>query len=507
MELASVLWPLSLYFNARSVAKFLIDWHGFRATRNFVETAYGGRADWPSVGELARDPQAPYFLLVVAAFEEPEIVRTLRALLAVHYREDRIRVAVITKAEEDRLPRPEMQASTAELVRRFRASLPASQRNRLFHLVLPGPGRKADQLNWALRPEFLQEAFGRSLDPRRLFVGVSDADSYPDPDLCRWVAHRLRESRDSAAFQGVPLALGNFDRLPTRGRICAIQQSGIFIRVCIARLLNEGRRVELSARLARTPAVGRWLASAFDFSMRRSHICLGHNQLTRFDVLSEIGGYPPAGTTEDSTLGYALGARGLLLEPAPLLELVDLPETPEQVMRQNARWYLGAVDDAGFLWRAWREHPTAYNFAQFLRHLLNRVIEWPAALLVFPAVGYLGWRLAWDYPHEPWSFYAGIGLPLLSIALTLWVGGVVTTAAIARFEPLLPVQTDLRPRGFVERVLRVIRCQTYWVLSTRGTWKVLWAALRGTRYQAAKTDRTGKRPAESAKIRFQGVAE
>src|SRR5581483_9924265 len=176
MGLASVLWPLSLYFNARSVAKFLIDWHGFCATRRFVEEAYAGRRDWPSVDELTRDPTAPFFLHLVAAFEEPDIAVTLGALLAIRYPEDRLRVVVITKAEEERSPRPEMRASTAELVRRFRATLSASERNRLLHLVLPGPGRKADQLNWALRPDFLKQAFGRSIDARRIFVAVSDAD-------------------------------------------------------------------------------------------------------------------------------------------------------------------------------------------------------------------------------------------------------------------------------------------------------------------------------------------
>src|SRR5213083_1068951 len=33
------------------------------------------------------------------------------------------------------------------------------------------------------------------------------------------------------------------------------------------------------------------------------------------------------------------------------------------------------------------------------------------------------------------------------------------------------------------------RCQTYWLLATRGAWRVLWALLRTGRYAPAKTDR------------------
>ena len=48
--------------------------------------------------------------------------------------------------------------------------------------------------------------------------------------------------------------------------------------------------------------------------------------LGAFDVtLQAIGGFPTSGATEDSTLGYVLGARGVLMAPMPMLELVDLP--------------------------------------------------------------------------------------------------------------------------------------------------------------------------------------
>src|SRR5204863_761215 len=120
----------------------------------------------------------------------------------------------------------------------------------------------------------------------------------------------------------------------------------IFIRVSIARLVNEVRRVAWLARLrARAPRLARVVRPVFELCFRRSQICLGHNQFVRLDVLQGLGGFPTSGATEDSTLGYALGARGVLMAAMPLLELVDMPETNAGMIRQNARWYKGVLDD------------------------------------------------------------------------------------------------------------------------------------------------------------------
>src|SRR4029453_14279357 len=105
---------------------------------------------------------------------------------------------------------------------------------------------------------------------------------------------------------------------------------------------------------------------------RRSQICLGHNQFVRLDLLSGLGGFPTSGATEDSTLGYAIAARGVLMAPMPLLELTDLPETTEKMIRQNARWYKGVLDDVAFLRGVLQRRPSAFNAAQLVRHVGNK---------------------------------------------------------------------------------------------------------------------------------------
>ena len=115
---------------------------------------------------------------------------------------------------------------------------------------MPGRGRKAHQLNWALRPDNLAAVLGDGVDASRIWVGVSDADSIPDRNAFRWIAADVVHDGGHEAYQGVTLSLANFDRLDVRGRVCAIQQSSIFIRVSIARLISERRRLRWFAALA-----------------------------------------------------------------------------------------------------------------------------------------------------------------------------------------------------------------------------------------------------------------
>jgi hypothetical protein len=492
------LFVATLLFNLRAAWKLAIDWAGMRSTIRFVRAGYAHRDELPSEESLGLAPRAPVFLTLVAAYQEPGITATMRGLLALRYPGERARYAVVTKAAEDATPHPAMPASTGVLCQQFLSDLPPYDAKRLSHLVLPGPGRKAEQLNWALRPEALAQILeGDAADPSRVFVGVFDADSIPDPDTLRWIAGEELAGRGALAYQGVTLSIGNWDALGIRGRICAVQQSSIFTRVSLARLINEIRRIRLIDRAtARIPGrAGSWVRSALELCFRRSQICLGHHQFVRLDVLQALGGFPTHGATEDSTLGYMLGARGILIRAMPLIELTDLPETKEKIIRQNARWYQGVLDDIAYLWSTWRAAPTAYNLAQLVRHLGNKVVEWPIAAFVYPAMGYLGWRFAYAYRQEhPLVFFVAVAVPTVSLGLTVWVGGIVTQREIQAMEPYLPRPTRLGWRSRGEWLLATFRCQTYWLLATRAAWRVLWRTARDGRYEPSKTDRVTRVP-------------
>jgi hypothetical protein len=484
------LFVVAMLLNGRAAFKLLVDWKGMLTTCRFVEDAYASLEALPDESALERAPGAPVFVHLVPAFQEPGIAATLTALLGSRYPHGRLHVVVATRADEERAPHPLMEAATAELVRRFRDTLPPWQQKMLTIVTLPTAGRKAQQLNWALRPESLRAVLGSGHDPARVWIGVSDADSVPDRNVYRWLAAEVLQGSDRLAYQGVTLSLANFERHDARGRVCAIQQSSIFIRVSIARLISEARRVRWFAGLAaRRPVLARLIRPLFELAFRRSQICLGHNQFVRLDALQAVGGFPVSGATEDSTLGYVLGARGILMAPMPLLELVDLPETTEKMIRQNARWYRGVLDDIAVLWREWRAAPTAFNAAQLGRHLGNKVVEWPIAALVYPVVGFLGWHLAYRFSDQPVLFFLGVALPSISLGLSIWVGGIVTQDLIESLRRYLPRDVDVRRTTWRQKLWGTFRCQTYWLLATRGAWRVLWALATTGRFEPAKTDR------------------
>jgi hypothetical protein len=486
-----VLFLVTMFFNGRAAFKLLVDWKGMLTTCRFVEDAYAGLDALPDEATLEHAPGAPVFVHLVPAYYEPAVAETLAALLGSRYPHNRLHVIVAAREEEERAPHPRMEATTAELVRRFRDTLPPWQQKMLTVVTAPAAeGRKAHQLNWALRPETLRAVLGDDHDPTAVYVGVSDADSLPDRNTYRWLAADVLAGRGRLAYQGVTLSLANFERLDYRGRVCAIQQSSIFIRVSIARLINEVRRLAWFARLrARAPRLARVVRPLFELGFRRSQICLGHHQFVRLDTLRALGGFPTSGATEDSTLGYALGARGILIGALPTLELVDLPETTDKMVRQNARWYKGVLDDVGFLTRTWRTAPTAFNVAQLGRHVGNKVVEWPIAAVVYPVVGFLGWHLAYRFSDHPLLFVLAIAFPSISLGLTIWVGGIVTQDLIESLTPYLPKPVNVARTTLMAKFWGTFRCQTYWLLATRGAWRVLLALARTGRFEPAKTDR------------------
>src|SRR3989441_6747350 len=128
----------------------------------------------------------------------------------------------------------------------------------------------------------------------------------------------------------------------------------------------------------------------------------------------------------------------------PMLELVDMPETTAGMIRQNARWYKGVLDDVRFLRATWRARPSPYNVAQLSRHVGNKVVEWPIAAVVYPALGFLGWHLAYRFSDHPASFALGIAFPSISLGLSIWVGGIVTQDCIEEVAGHLEHPVDVR---------------------------------------------------------------
>jgi hypothetical protein len=126
----------------------------------------------------------------------------------------------------------------------------------------------------------------------------------------------------------------------------------------------------------------------------------------------------------------------------------------------------------------------------------NKVIEWPIAAVVYPVVGFLGWHLAYRFSDHPLLFVLAIAFPSISLGLTIWVGGIVTQDLIESLTPYLPKPVTVARTTLLAKFWGTFRCQTYWLLATRGAWRVLLSLARTGAFEAAKTDRVvlGRRP-------------
>ena len=91
-------------------------------------------------------------------------------------------------------------------------------------------------------------------------------------------------------------------------------------------------------------------------------------------------------------------------------------------------------------------------------------------------------------------FVLGIAFPSISLGLTIWVGGIVTQDLIESLAPYFPRPVNVARTSLLAKFWGTFRCQTYWLLATRGAWRVLLALGRTGRFEPAKTDRVAAEP-------------
>ena len=76
-ELLPVLFVIALFLNIRASFKLGLDWRGMLTTVRFVREAYARRSELPTEETIEREPQAPVFLHLVPAYQEPDIDGTV----------------------------------------------------------------------------------------------------------------------------------------------------------------------------------------------------------------------------------------------------------------------------------------------------------------------------------------------------------------------------------------------------------------------------------------------
>ncbi len=227
-------------------------------------------------------------ILIPAHNEEVVIDRTLRAMRALEYPEDRLQIIVINDGSSDR---------TGDIVRRHAAE----DARVLCYDVPAGEGGRG-------KSRALNLGMTQAVHP---LIAVYDADNTPATDALKYLAIQLVEHADLGAV------LGKFRTVNKK-------------RNLLTRFIN----IETLSFQSILQA-GRW-------KMMRIATLPGTNFIIRRQVIDELGGWDEDAITEDSELSIRMYVHGWKIKFIPYsVTFEQEPETWSVWLKQRTRWVRG----------------------------------------------------------------------------------------------------------------------------------------------------------------------
>lgn len=329
---------------------------------------------------------------------------------------------------------------------------------RVVHHHVPDPGAAmVHQINAAVAAE-LRRLGGEGAKPDEVWIAVYNADSRPHPQTVEALA--MVEAGARVVQQSALFTIGQ-GRAGVGGAVCdgaALLQTRWTLAREIPRLRAQARGARASRRTR--PRLGH---------------CVGHGLFVRGDLWNELGGLPATTMNEDLAFGYLLSAAGIPIDPLPVAEHAEAPETLHAVLRQARQWF----------W-SYPQYPAAAALASdaglgtpFVRtwltvHGLARGALWlgqspaVAATLLLPLVARQRW----------------VAAAAAATAMAAYTAVPVTLLAFLQRGTSHPVRC--RPRELAGTVAAA-------TISSVGPWWCLWdlarAALSGHRPAHDKTER------------------
>jgi hypothetical protein len=290
------------------------------------------------------------------------------------------------------------------------------------HVVYPGDGRKAAQVNYAVA--HLAEA-----DPHD-YIAVYDVDSRPELTLIRHTldhldAHRSGDGEPPAAIQ--QSARFTTTGAATRGWERALCRGSARVQTLwtLRRELPSLRRYH---RATRHPT-GR---PALDAARRGLAQTVGHGLLVRLETFRGLGGLPEFTVLDDLPFGYRATVEGIRIEPVAAITTVPAPETVAELVSTHRRWFGNYLD-----------YPACATAARTGGH------GTPASRIV--ALGVAGYRGAAWALAGPTTLAATAALlaprtriPVRVVAAAgLWLGCVTPVRMLAAADSRQPTMLDL----------------------------------------------------------------
>jgi len=183
---------------------------------------------------------------------------------------------------------------------------------------------KSDQLNYAL-----QQLGLTGQRNEQVFIGVYDADSSPDPRTLTFIAQAVERNAELKAIQQVPFYFQNV-RNPKSVR-------ELYLMTRPVHNLLFGLTIEVPCMRQQAALFSRPRTSIKRIANGWLSHGLGHGQFFRLDTLTDHGGFQPPSC--DTQFGHALAFCGVPIEPHPMLDVGQTPESVRVLMRQGVVWF------------------------------------------------------------------------------------------------------------------------------------------------------------------------
>jgi len=242
------------------------------------------------------------------------------------------------------------QKTTIELAERIikRKNLQLGKKI-FFHAHYPETeGVMAHQLNYVMKN--LKNIVNFNLNEDQTYIGVYNADSKPNLKTLLSLKresenYKVKQGLYPEVFQQISAYTANYQAynknfigwllkassiVQTRWALgfeipMLIKQSSFWIK-------NHGRKLKFWEKIIEPPAY-----------------CVGHGMYVRLDILKMVGWYPTETMNEDLPLGYYLVLNKIPINPLPLLESVENPDSLSMLVAQKASWFWGMVDYFDYL--------------------------------------------------------------------------------------------------------------------------------------------------------------
>jgi cellulose synthase/poly-beta-1,6-N-acetylglucosamine synthase-like glycosyltransferase len=197
-------------------------------------------------------------------------------------------------------------------------------------------GVMAHQINYATR--YLFEVVDEGIDPDRLYVGVYNADSRPDPHTLRALAamYRADPSGTIAAQQYSAYRLATSEMGPLSALVlhaAALWQTRWALTV-------EMERARRTSRLLAAPPDTRASPLKLLFMLPFNY-AIGHGLFVRLRELVLQNYFPESTPNEDAPFGYFLLLAKIPLRPLPCLDEGEVPRNIRSLVAQQAGWFRG----------------------------------------------------------------------------------------------------------------------------------------------------------------------